>query len=349
MKSSLMFFTKNKNKFVLVLIVFLALFFVVIFRVQAIEPIIKITKIQYDGGSGKSDEDFIEISNLSSSIINLDGYRLVKRTGTGTVDTSIKSWSSYEAFLPGTKYVWANSRSGFATSIGANTSTTETISDTNQIAFRFGKLNEGLIIDSINWKKDPEEKPKEDPPIKKVYSDKIYINELLPAPSTTSGDDEFIELYNPTEENEDLADWILRDGSKSGKYIFPKNTILKSKTFFVVYKKDFKFALNNSGEETVYLFDPTEKEISRVKYSSAKADYAYALDGEIWRWTPTLTPGKENVFAEILSGKIEKDETIYAGVYANFEAIADDKAKHFTWNFGDGHKSYLQKTRHYLS
>ncbi len=187
-------------------------------------------------------------------------------------------------------------------------------------------------------------KPPESP---KTYSDKIIINELFPAPSNNSGKEEFIELYNPDKKDNDLSDWILRDSSKSGKYIFPKNANIKATGFFVVYKKDFKFALNNSGGEKVFLFDPTEKEIAQASYSSsAKTDYAYAFDGSAWHWTPYFTPGEENIFAEMLSGKIKSDKKIYSGIYTNFEAISDKKAKKFTWDFGDGHKSYSQKTKH---
>ena len=187
----------------------------------------------------------------------------------------------------------------------------------------------------------------DDPPTEKIYSDKIIINELLPAPSADSGSEEFIELYNPSEKDEDLSGWILRDSSKTGKYTFPEKTTLKSKDFLVVPKTDFKFALNNSGGEKISLFDPAEKVVSAVEYtSSAKADYAYAFDGSNWQWTSKVTKGAENEFDKLISGKVQKDDPIYANVYANFEANVDKKAKHFTWNFGDDHKSYLEKTRH---
>jgi hypothetical protein len=69
------------------------------------------------------------------------------------------------------------------------------------------------------------------------------------------------------------------------------------------------------------------------------------------------TPGKENsqksdcpAAEEKIntSIKIEKDDEIYKNIYADFEVEysgATDETK-YTWSFGDGHKSYLQKTRH---
>lgn len=191
------------------------------------------------------------------------------------------------------------------------------------------------------------EPPKEDLPVEKNYSDKIIINELFPAPTADSGNEEFIELYNLSEKDENLSGWILRDSSKTGKYTFPESITIKTKSFLVVAKKDFEFALNNSGGEKVLLFNPAEKEISRVEYtSSAKTNYSYAFNGTAWQWTSKATKGLENKFDEVLSGEIKKDKIIYVNMYTNFEATTDDKAKHFTWNFGDGHKSYLKKTRH---
>jgi hypothetical protein len=69
------------------------------------------------------------------------------------------------------------------------------------------------------------------------------------------------------------------------------------------------------------------------------------------------TPGKDNskksdcpILEEKknLALKITKDDDIYKNIYANFEVnyAGATEATKYTWNFGDGHKSYLQKTRH---
>jgi PKD repeat protein len=79
---------------------------------------------------------------------------------------------------------------------------------------------------------------------------------------------------------------------------------------------------------------------------TSKENYSWNFDGSKWRLSHFLTPDKENVFEKILTGKVEMDEVIYANMYANFEAKADSDTQKFTWDFGDGHKSYLQGTRH---
>lgn len=51
-----------------------------------------ISAVQITGGVGKTSEDFIELFNPNPSPVNLNGYRLVKRTATATTDSSIKSF-----------------------------------------------------------------------------------------------------------------------------------------------------------------------------------------------------------------------------------------------------------------
>ena len=178
----------------------------------------------------------------------------------------------------------------------------------------------------------------------KTYSDKIQITELLPDPS--DGDEEYIELYNGSDDKIDLNGWSLHDASKSGEYIFSSADSIDAKKYFVIYKSDFKFALNNSGDESVTLFDPNKKEVFKVSYNGSKKGISYNLDGEDWHWSKFLTPGKENIFEKVPAGELDVDDDVYVDVYANFEILGlSDNAK-VTWDFGDGHGSSLQKTRH---
>jgi hypothetical protein len=188
------------------------------------------------------------------------------------------------------------------------------------------------------------EKPIVEP---KIYTDQIILNEILPNPS---GDgEEYIELFNNSAEDASLVGWILRDGSKTGKYVFSASSIIKVGDFLVVYKKDFKFALNDSGSESVQLFDPTEKEVSSVSYSGAKDGLSFGLDGSKWRWSKYLTPREDNVFDDSPSFKVIKDKEVFKNFPANFDVQMKKYKKNktkITWNFGDGHKSYKKTTTH---
>ncbi len=111
---------------------------------------ILISEIQITGGTGKSNNDFIELYNPNNFQVNLNGYRLVKRTKTGTTDSSIKSWTS-DALIPAKGYyLWANNDySDIAATPDIRTSTT--LADDNGVAIRFGAEDIGTIIDGVGW------------------------------------------------------------------------------------------------------------------------------------------------------------------------------------------------------
>jgi len=111
---------------------------------------ILINEVQIRGGAGKTDNDFIELYNPNDSPVNLKGYRLVKRTKTGTSDLLIKSWTD-DAYIPAKGfYLWANSNYLEIPS-QPDVTTTVTLSDDNGVAIRFGANDTGTVIDSVSW------------------------------------------------------------------------------------------------------------------------------------------------------------------------------------------------------
>ncbi len=176
-------------------------------------------------------------------------------------------------------------------------------------------------------------------PESKNYAGKVKINEIAPSP--LSGEKEFIEIVNLSDDDIDFSKWSVKD-EKENKKTLSGGT--KKNSFY--YKSD-SFSLNSEGD-SIFLFDENNTLVDSVKYTSSQKDKAYAYDptSASWRWTSQKTPGEKNKFDKILSGKIKKDDSVYVGIYAEFEAKADSDAQKFTWNFGDGHKSYLKKTRH---
>lgn len=226
----------------------------------------------------------------------------------------------------------------------------------------WGGKNNGKTLEKIdhsgnysknNWQESyilggtPGEKNSEKPKPKE-YPGKIRINEVLPDPEKNKGE-EFIEIFNYNEEKVDLEGWILRDGSKTGKYIFPKDSLIGANDYLIIYKKDFKFALNNSGNENVMFLNPDEKVADEISYSGSKdsASYNYSADG--WRWSKFLTPGEDNKFNNLPTSKLKIEKKIYKNMLTEFRVSAKDKDKDklkFVWDFGDGHKSYLKNTKH---
>lgn len=188
------------------------------------------------------------------------------------------------------------------------------------------------------------EKPKP-----KVYTDKLRINEILPNPKEDEEKNEFIEIYNDSLDLFELDGWKLKDSSAGDGFIFAGGSKIDPEGFRTIYRTDFKFALNNSGTDSVHLIDPNGKEVSMIEYKDSPEGVSYGLDRSKWRWSKYLTPGEENIFDDAPDFEIKKDKDVFKNLPANFEVKVKKYKKgktKITWNFGDGHKSYKQKTNH---
>jgi len=126
---------------------------------------------------------------------------------------------------------------------------------------------------------------------------KVVINEVLPNP-TGSDENEWIELKNIGVGNIDLNNWQISDLSKD--YIVStddfSSTVIEAGGFFLLKKEVTKIALNNSGGETISLYNNEGSLIDTVSYTeSVEEDLSWARDNEgNYSWTNSLTPGSEN-------------------------------------------------------
>lgn len=144
------------------------------------------------------------------------------------------------------------------------------------------------------------------------YSTDIQLSELLPNPSTSETEDEFIELYNDGAEEVDLTGWQIVDAS--GQAYTLADTISAGR-YYAWYRSDTRISLNNTGD-TVSLLQPDGTELDSVSYDdSVDDDTSYALTNDsTWEWTTELTPYLENTFPKIAKeeeeeGEVEQDET----------------------------------------
>jgi len=291
--------------------------------------------------SPEKKNEFVELYNFGDDSIDFAGWSIEDKTGSYKLAGAIDS-QDYIAFYNtvtlnnnGDEIKLLNPSGGIV----------------SQVPYGKAAENYSYSFDGKKWQwtsfMTPSEENKFE--VKKEYSNKVYLNEILPNPSGDEKTGEYIEIYNPAKNKIDLAGWILRDSSKTGKYVLLEKAIIKTKGYLVIYRVDFKFALNNSGNEMVYLLDPNESIVASIAYSKAKEDVSYNFDGEDWRWSRFLTPGKENKFNKLPKIQVKIDKKIYKNIYADFEVKINDPDKDKTkivWNFGDGRKSYKRKTRH---
>ena len=71
-------------------------------------------------GAASSSNDFVKIFNPTGTSVDLTGWKLHKKSNTGT-DYSLRTLTAGNTIAAGGYFTWANSEGGFAQSIGADT------------------------------------------------------------------------------------------------------------------------------------------------------------------------------------------------------------------------------------
>jgi hypothetical protein len=104
-----------------------------------------IVAVQIAGAS--STNDFVKIANPTASSITIGGWKLRKRSETGT-DYSLKQFSAGASLAPGQSLMWANSAGGYSALVGAAASSSETLAVNNSVGLIDSS---GTIIDAVAW------------------------------------------------------------------------------------------------------------------------------------------------------------------------------------------------------
>jgi hypothetical protein len=134
----------------------------------------------------------------------------------------------------------------------------------------------------------------------------VCLSELLPMPRAVDWDgdgvanhrDEWIELYNPSEQEVSLAGWVLDDYPDAGTapFTFPTGSVLGPGAYGVYYLRDTGVVLNNDGDQ-VRLIAPDGSVRDQVDFPAIEADASYGrragCTGE-WVFCRAPSPGQEN-------------------------------------------------------
>ncbi|MBU1446299.1 lamin tail domain-containing protein [Patescibacteria group bacterium] len=143
-----------------------------------------------------------------------------------------------------------------------------------------------------------------------TLSDEMYITEIFPNPEGSDSGNEWIEIYNASDENIDMGNWTIDIGEESKKIFTFENTTINSGEYFILSDKDLGFALKNS-ENQVRLIDFEGSEIDAITYLKVSENESFmkiSIEGEeeaIWKWNKNISPGKENQRLYKYKGKIE--------------------------------------------
>lgn len=349
-----------------------AFFFFNISPAQATSSLL-ISEVLIGNEKASDNHEFVELYNTSSSAVDISHYRLRYKNSKGTENSLavIKDGSCIPAHG---NFLWANSKGNFASLADVTTGTT--LTENYSIALyppegdvpldniRWGTdysspVQKSLARDlvNLNWLPElanptPEKStgcPDAEPdPIPIPTPTSVRLNEILPNPKGDENEGEFIELYNNDEEKTDISGFSLRDASKTGEYTFPKDTILQGKEYFILKRSVSKLSLNNSNE-TLSLFDAGNVLVDTVQYRNTKEGVSLNYTSSGWRGSHFLTPGAPNILNALPETKEKVPKKGYKDVAVSFHAKgkdADGDTLKYTWDFGDGHKSYKRETTH---
>ena len=125
---------------------------------------------------------------------------------------------------------------------------------------------------------------------KSSASASVIINEVSPRSSP-----EWVELYNPDPAPIDLTGWYFKDASGTKKSITQPESFL-SNTYYLA--TGYSSWLNNSGQESLYLFDSSDIMVDSVSFDETNEDTTVARVPDFtgaWLLDQVSTPLATNV------------------------------------------------------
>ncbi|MBI2086496.1 lamin tail domain-containing protein [Candidatus Daviesbacteria bacterium] len=123
--------------------------------------------------------------------------------------------------------------------------------------------------------------------VRSVFANSVILNELMPHPSPGS---DWIEIYNPTESDIDLSNWILVDSTSTMKTLSGSITV----NGFIVF--DVTNRLNNSGD-SIFLKDANGTTIDNYSYNTdpgINISFGRSPDGGGWNILVNSSKGSNN-------------------------------------------------------
>ncbi|MBU1951461.1 lamin tail domain-containing protein [Patescibacteria group bacterium] len=183
----------------------------------------------------------------------------------------------------------------------------------------------------------------------------VVINELLPNPTGSDSEGEFIELHNISDNTISLSGWQLGDSSSS-IYCF-EDQLIKSDEYLAVFREDSGIALNNSGGDQAVLYHPDGEIVNGVEYTGSAAEgksYSLLGSGE-WVWSKP-SPGASNSVSNdnnAPEAKIDAPPQAKVNQEITFDASdsadPDGDSMQFAWDFGDGQNGEGSEIVHQFS
>lgn len=130
--------------------------------------------------------------------------------------------------------------------------------------------------------------------------DGLVLSELFPDPATpqTDAQHEFIEIYNSSSHSIDLSGLRLVSGTITTKSFSLPAGQLSPGGYQVYFASQTKLVLGNNGGR-VQLLTALGDLLDQASYSKPLAGVSWAKQGDEWQWTSRPTPGQANELVEL--------------------------------------------------
>ena len=137
------------------------------------------------------------------------------------------------------------------------------------------------------------------------YAHVVWISEVFASPPP--GEEEWIELWNLSDEDVDITGWMLDDERDAGSRPWEIEGVqIAARQSVIITNDQSRIAFNNSGDD-VWLISPDGKILEGVVYPKLSRGESYArISEDEWCVTTTATPNEQNSCSEM--GK-EEEET----------------------------------------
>jgi hypothetical protein len=283
----------------------------------AAPPTLELVRLLPDPAAPQTDaqDEALEIHNASSQVVSLSGYQV--KVGSRTYRLPSQDVAAEATVtLTSAQVAWSL----------ANAGGTLVLLD-----------GSGATVDSATW---PKAEPGqwwtkqadgtwawsgEEPGRGNAASAPLELSELLPDPAAPQTDaaDEFVELYNPTDQPVDLAGYKLKTGTAAHTL----SGTVPAAGYLALTSAKSHIALANAGT-AVTLLDPAGAPVGPgVTYGAAKAGQAWARFEDGWAWTTTATPGAAN---ELTAPAAQTDAVAHTTAKSKAATKAKTSAAHIT-------------------
>jgi hypothetical protein len=271
---------------------------------------LELTELLVDPAAPYSDshDEFVEIHNPSSLAVDATGYAVKTGSHTVPLPAGLIPADGYIVLTSGATTLSLSNAGGVANLLNPAGEVVDT-------AGTWGAAVTGASWANINntwlWTLTPtpgaanEFTPVPGKPGSEGSVDyaEISLSELFPDPAAplTDAADEFIELYNPTDQPVNLSGYSIKTGHDLGSKYIIKDVTIAPGGFLALKSALTKLALANDGS-SVALYTPDGTQLgATVTYSKAASGNAWASFDDGWAWTAQPTPGAANARADILA------------------------------------------------